>query len=165
VIVRLFAPAALLCGKGSRYPLTRRIGGPHRRAGFFKKITLNCFGNRNTIPWCSNSLPSHHSKYPRDGDVTTLQAPFLSLPDKTLTVSSTLLKLGFHDLHYILHFEYFITFPVLSQLGKFFRLQRIFLKLDPLRRQFIELKLKKLLQFQCLKLGFVDNCHKLEYLV
>lgn len=153
-------------GKGARYPLTRRMGGPHSRAGFFtEKIHLNCFGQLNTIPWCSNSLPSHYSKYPRGEEVTTLQAPFLSLPDNNPTVSSTLWKLNFHDLHYILHFECFVIFPVLSQLEKFLRLQGIFLKFSPLRRQSIQIQLKKLLQFQCFKLGFVDNCHRLEYLV
>jgi len=143
------------------------MGWTHSRAGFFaEKITLNCFGNRSTIPWRSNSLPSHYSKYPRGEELTALLASFLSLPDNNLMVSFAFLKLGFHELHYILHFEYFITFPVLSQLGKFLRLQGIFLKFSPLRRQFIQIQLKKkLLQFQCLKLGFVDNCHKLEYLI
>jgi len=119
------------------------MGGSHSRAGFFaEKITLYCFGNRNTIPWCSKSLPSHYSKYSRGEELTTLLAPFLSLPDNILTVSSTLLKLGFHDLHYFLHFEYFITFPVLSQLGKFLRLQGIFLKFSPLRRKVTQIQLK-----------------------
>jgi len=60
---------------------------PHSRAGFFtEKINLNCVGNRNTIPWCSNSLPSHYSKYPSEKEVTTLQAPFLSLPENNLSL-------------------------------------------------------------------------------
>ena len=93
-----------------------------------------------------------------------LQAPFLSLSENNPMISSTLLKLGFHDLHYILHFEYNISNSFSN------------LKISPSARNFLEIQAftstihpnptkKKLFQFQYFKLGFVDNRHKLEYLV
>ena len=157
------APGIL--GKGTRYPLTRRMGGRHSPAGFFtEKRTLNCFGNRNTIAWCSNSLPSHYSKYPKGEEVTTLQAPFWSLPNNNLTV---FFKTGFLWLALYPAFRIRVFHNISSSFST--------RKISPSARNFLEIRpststihpnpTQNLLQFQCFKFGYVDNCHKLEYLV